>query len=75
LFNYVDDIIFRSTNELLWQDFISTMQGEFEMSMMGGLNYFLGLKIKQMRTRTFLSQTKYCRDVLRKFEMENCKEV
>jgi len=51
------------------------MQREFEMLMMGELNYFLRLHIKQMKTRTFLSQTKYCRDVLRNFEMENCKEA
>jgi len=45
------------------------------MSMMGELNYFLGLKIKKMRNGTFLSQTKYCIDMLRKFEMESCKEA
>jgi len=45
------------------------------MSMMGELNYFLGLQIKQMRNGTFLSQTKYCKDVLRKFKMESCKEA
>jgi len=72
---YVDDIIFGSTNDLLCQDFVSAMQGEFEMSMMGELNYFLVLQIKHMKTETFLSQTKYCRDVLRKFEMENYKEA
>ena len=43
--------------------------------MMGELNYFLGLQIKQMRNRTFLNQTKYCKDVPRKFEMESCKEA
>jgi len=72
---YVDDITFGSTNELLRQEFVLAMQGEFEMSMMGELNYFLGLQIKQLKNGTFLSQTKYCRDVLKKFEMEGCKEA
>jgi len=72
---YVDDIIFGSTNELLFQEFVSAMQREFEMSMMEEMNYFLKLQIKQMRTGTFLSKTKYCRDVLRKFEMESCTEA
>ena len=44
---YVDDIIFGSTNESLCQAFESCMKEEFEMSMMGELNYFLGLQIKQ----------------------------
>jgi len=32
---YVDDIIFGATNESLCEQFVATMQGEFEMSMMG----------------------------------------
>jgi len=35
---YVDDIIFGSTNESLCEQFVTSMQGEFEMSMMGELN-------------------------------------
>ena len=56
---YVDDIIFGSTNKSLYEDFVHKMQGEFEMSMMGELNYFLGLQVKQMNHGTFLHQTKY----------------
>jgi len=72
---YVDDIIFGSTNELLYQEFVLDMQGEFEMSMMGELNYFLGLQIKQLQNGTFLNQSKYYKDVLKKFEMDSCKEA
>ena len=71
---YVDDIIFGSTNENLCRLFVESMQGEFEMSMMGELNYFLELQIKQLDHGTFLSQTKYCKELLKKFDMENCKE-
>jgi len=45
------------------------------MSMMGELNYFLGLQIKQLHDGTFLSQTKYCKELLKKFDMENYKEI
>jgi Reverse transcriptase (RNA-dependent DNA polymerase) len=44
---YVDDIIFGSTNAALAEVFLILMSSEFEMSMMGELNYFLGLQIKQ----------------------------
>ena len=44
---YVDDIIFGATNEELCQEFSKLMQGEFEMSMMGELDFFLGLQVKQ----------------------------
>jgi len=72
---YVDDIIFGSTNESLCEQFVTTIQGEFERSMMGELNYSLGLQIKQFQHGTFLSQAMYCRELLKKFDMENCKEA
>ena len=43
---YVDDIIFGSTNLPLVEEFSTVMQGEFEMSLMGELNIFLGLQVK-----------------------------
>ncbi|KAG2380359.1 Retrovirus-related Pol polyprotein from transposon TNT 1-94 Protease [Vigna angularis] len=72
---YVDDIIFGSSNATLCENFAKSMQGEFEMSMMGELTFFLGLQIKQMEKETFISQTKYCREILKKFEMDNAKEA
>ena len=39
---YVDDIIFGSSNAKLCEDFFKVMQGEFEMSMMEELSFFLG---------------------------------
>ena len=67
---YVDDIIFGSTDNSLCKGFASIMQGEFEMSMMGELAFFLGLQIKQMENGTFISQSKYCKEVLQKFGMD-----
>ncbi|GKA25507.1 retrovirus-related pol polyprotein from transposon TNT 1-94 [Tanacetum coccineum] len=46
---YVDDIIFGSTCQELCNDFATIMHDEFEMSMIGELNFFLGLQIKQIR--------------------------
>jgi len=51
------------------------MKGEFEMSMMGELSFFLGLQVKQTKDEIFLSQSKYCKEILNKFEMESCKEA
>jgi len=53
---YVDDIIFGSTNDSLCKEFSQDMQSEFEMSMMGELNFFLGLQIKQTKNGIFISQ-------------------
>ena len=42
------------------------------MSMMGELNYFLGLQIKQRNDGTFIHQSKYVKDLLRRFNMQEC---
>ncbi|RVW74396.1 Retrovirus-related Pol polyprotein from transposon RE1 [Vitis vinifera] len=46
---------------------------EFEMSMMGELNFFLGLQIKQLKEGTFINQAKYIKDLLKRFNMEEAK--
>ena len=42
---YVDDIIFGSDDDRLSQQFAKDIQSEFEMSLLGELNFFLGLQI------------------------------
>jgi hypothetical protein len=48
---------------------------KFEMSMMGELKYFLGFQIKQLQDGTFISQTKYIQDILKKFGMKDGKPI
>jgi hypothetical protein len=45
---YVDDSIFGSTNLKVCKDFSELMTREFEMSMIGELNFFLGFQNKQL---------------------------
>jgi len=59
----------------LGETFVEIMKSEFEMSMMGELNYFLGLQIKQLKDGIFLNQANYCKDLLRKFGMDKCKSI
>jgi hypothetical protein len=72
---YVDDIIFGSTNELFCEEFGKMMSNEFEMSMIGELSLFLGLKIRQLKDGIFVSQSKYLKDMLKKFGLENAKSI
>ncbi|XP_068466523.1 protein FAR1-RELATED SEQUENCE 2-like [Phaseolus vulgaris] len=71
---YVDDIIFGATQDSLCEEFVAAMKDEFEMPMMGELSFFLGLQVKQTSDGIFLCQSKYCKEILKKFEMESCKE-
>jgi hypothetical protein len=63
---YVDDIIFESNK---------IMTDKFEMYMMGVLTFLLGFQIKQVKEGTFISQTKYTRDIFKKFGMDNIKLI
>jgi hypothetical protein len=72
---YVDDIIFRSTCQELCVDFSKIMHDEFEMNMMGELNFFLGLQIKQLEDGIFFNQSKYIKDMLKKFGLEYSKPI
>jgi hypothetical protein len=40
---------------------------------MGELTYFLGFQVKQLKDGTFLSQTKYTQDLLKRFGMKDAK--
>jgi hypothetical protein len=72
---YVDDIIFGSTNKSFCDEFSKIMTDRFEMSMMGVLTFFLGFQIKQVKEGTFISQTKYTHDILKKFDMDKVKPI
>jgi uncharacterized Zn finger protein len=73
--NYVDDIIFGSTNQSFCEEFSKIMTNRFEMSIMGELKFFLGFQIKQLEDGTFVSQIKYTHDILKKFGMNKAKSI
>ncbi|WVZ84763.1 LOW QUALITY PROTEIN: hypothetical protein U9M48_031754 [Paspalum notatum var. saurae] len=72
---YVDDIIFGGSSHALVSSFAEQMSREFEMSLMGELQFFLGLQIKQCPEGTFVHQAKYTRDIFKKFEMGDSKPM
>jgi len=51
---YVDDIVFGGMSNQMVQHFFHQMQSEFEMSLVGELTYFLGLKVKQMEDTIYI---------------------
>ncbi|GKA68184.1 retrovirus-related pol polyprotein from transposon TNT 1-94 [Tanacetum coccineum] len=72
---YVDDIIFGSTCQDMCDEFAKIMHDEFEISLMGELNFFLGLQIKQMEDGIFFNQSKYIKEMLKKVGLENSKPM
>ena len=51
------------------------MQAEFEMNMIGELTHFLGLQIRQKNSGIFLSQSKYAKNLVKKFSLESVSSV
>jgi hypothetical protein len=72
---YVDDIIFGDSSHSLLSRFQEMMDSEFQMSMMGELTFFLGIKVKQTKQGTFVHQGKYTKDLMKKFNMTKLKSV
>ncbi|KAD3066742.1 hypothetical protein E3N88_34622 [Mikania micrantha] len=72
---YVDDIIFGSTKPSLCEQFSKLMSSKFEMSALSELKTFLGLQVKQTPHGTFIHQSKYVKDLLNKFDMNDCKII
>ncbi|GKB08650.1 ribonuclease H-like domain-containing protein, partial [Tanacetum coccineum] len=49
---------------------VAAGKGEFEMSAMGELTFFLGLQVQQRPDGIFISQDKYVQEILKKFYLE-----
>jgi hypothetical protein len=58
-----------------FDEFSKIMIDRFKISMMGVVTFFLGFQIKQVKDGTFISQTKYTCDILKKFGMNKAKLI
>jgi hypothetical protein len=72
---YVDDIVSGGSSNSLVTRFAEDISREFETSMMGELQFFLELQIKQSKKGTFVHQDKYTKDIVRMFKMEDSKAM
>ena len=48
---------------------------EFEMKYLGLMHYFLGLEVWKSSERIFLNQGKYAVEILKRFNMLECKAM
>lgn len=72
---YVHDLIYMGSNSELIDEFKAAMMKEFEMDDFGLMHYLLGMKVHQNSDEIFICQTKYAKDMLKKFGMVDCKPV
>ncbi|XP_019056430.1 PREDICTED: uncharacterized protein LOC109116087 [Tarenaya hassleriana] len=69
---YVDDIILTASSPALLQRIIQSLNGEFTMTDLGKLHYFLGVQATDNKEGLFLCQTQYAVDILHRANMEMC---
>jgi histone deacetylase 1/2 len=67
---YVDDIIVTGSNNNFLETFITQLNTAFSLKDLGHLHYFLGIEVHRDAGGMYLKQTKYIRDLLKKFNME-----
>ena len=72
---YVDDLIITRSNESLIDEIKSDLSNAFDMSDLGLTHYCLGIEVWQKEDGVFLTQSKYARDLLYKFNMQDCKPL
>ena len=71
----MDDVVYGSTINHLAQEFLEENKKEFEMSMVGELNYFLRLQVKQRKDEIFISQEKYAKNLVKRFGLDSKKHT
>jgi hypothetical protein len=71
---YVDDL-FLTGEEKLITECKKRLASEFEMKDLGLMHYFLGLDVWQSPERIFLNQEKYTVEILKRFNMLECKPM
>jgi hypothetical protein len=71
---YVDDL-FLTGEENLITKCKKKLASEFEMKDLGLMHYFLGLEVWQSPERIFLNQGKYAVEILKRFDMLECKSM
>jgi len=67
---YVDDLLITGSSEESIESCKAELMNEFEMNDLGKLSYFLGIEFTQTKYGVIMHQTKYTRDLLKKFSME-----
>jgi hypothetical protein len=71
---YVDDL-FITGEERIITDCKKKLVAEFEMKYIGMMHYFLGLVVWESPENIFLNQGKYAVEILKSFDMLECKSM
>ncbi|XP_073222347.1 secreted RxLR effector protein 161-like [Cicer arietinum] len=69
---YVDDLLVTKSNSKAIEEFKEIVKDEFEMTYLGKLSYFLGIKFTKTKEGLLMHQKKYVGEVIRMYNMVDC---
>ncbi|GKV17565.1 hypothetical protein SLEP1_g28051 [Rubroshorea leprosula] len=72
---YVDDLIYTGNDKAMFDKFKKSMMAKFDMSDLGLMKYYIGIKVDQSAAGIFISQKKYVQDILDRFRMKDCNPI
>ncbi|KAF5472384.1 hypothetical protein F2P56_009106 [Juglans regia] len=72
---YVDDLVLTGNNSLLVDTIVKKLGDMFSLMDKGSLHFFLGIEVIPTKTRLFLSQHKYGRELLANTSMSGAKDI
>jgi hypothetical protein len=71
---YVDDLLLTGEEKPVVES-KRKLATEFEMKDLGIMHYFLGLEVWQSQNEIFLNQGKYALEIMKRFNMMDCKAM
>jgi len=71
----VDDLIFTGNDEQMMLEFKKSMMKVFDMTDLGKIRFFLGIKVLHHVNGVYIYQWKYALEVLKRFGMEESNAV
>jgi len=72
---YVDDLIITGSAHKLIEEIKVQLSQVFEMKDLGELHYCLGIEVWREPGKTLITQSKYTKEILKKFNMTACKAM
>ena len=75
IFRYVDDIIITSSKASTITELLTLLKSEFVIKDLGGLNFFLGIKVVPSSSSVLLTQQRYILDILKCINMATAKPI
>nr|XP_040256250.1 uncharacterized mitochondrial protein AtMg00810-like [Aegilops tauschii subsp. strangulata] len=72
---YVDDIVLTASSAVVLERVVTHLTGEFVMKDLGGLHFFLGIRVTRMVAGFFLYQQQYTEELLNRAGMDTCRPL